>query len=354
MKINKGTLKKILVLSAFSIPWFISGCASTSEAKLNQKLSTSHVLTPEGVNSNLRGIDMIQKVSFKRDGLTIVGNLFTPKNFDVKDKYKAVIIAGSLSSVKEQMAGTYGQKFAENGFISLVIDYSHYGESEGQPRQYESPDEKLRDLKAAVTYLKNLPYVQEVGMVGVCTSAGNAAYLAASENRVKALATVAGFYPSPELSNKMFGQDEIARRRALGEEAEKVYEKSGEQITIPVYSNQYKTAVNYNPTPNSYDYYMNKTRGGVPQWKNEFAVMSFSPWLDFDSMSKAPEIKIPTIVVHSDGSAFPDQAKKFYSQLGGLKELKWGDGNHYNYYDQPAQIDFAVHNIAIFFNEHMH
>jgi dienelactone hydrolase len=44
-------------------------------------------------------------------------------------------------------------------------------------------------LQAAVTYLTSLPYVQAVGMVGVCTSAGNAAYLAADE-RVKAIATV--------------------------------------------------------------------------------------------------------------------------------------------------------------------
>ncbi len=80
-----------------------------------------------------------RKVTFQRDGLTLVGDLFTPENFDEKGRYKAIIVEGSFSSVKEQMAGTYAQKFANEGFIALAFDYSHYGASEGKPRQLESP-----------------------------------------------------------------------------------------------------------------------------------------------------------------------------------------------------------------------
>src|SRR3954469_14387095 len=97
------------------------------------------------------------------------------------------------------MSGTYAQTFADRGFVALAVDYAHYGESAGEPRQLESPAEKLSDLQAAVTYLTGLPYVQAVGMVGVCTSGGNAAYLGAAEPRLKALATVAAFLPGPAL-----------------------------------------------------------------------------------------------------------------------------------------------------------
>ncbi|WP_155463092.1 alpha/beta hydrolase [Duganella radicis] len=295
---------------------------------------------------------MTRKVRFKSDNLTLVGNLFTPENFDESGNYKAVVVAGSFTSVKEQMAGTYGQKLAENGFVALAIDYSHYGESEGQPRQYESPAEKLRDLKAAVTYLSSLPYVQGVGMVGVCTSAGNAAYLAADDARVKALATVAAFLPGPALINRVFGEAEIARRRAAGAAAKLTYEQTGEQILVPAYSNADQFAVNYNPAA-TYDYYFNEARGGVPQWRNEFAVMSYGPWLDFSPLDKAPAIKIPTLVVHSDGAAFPEQAKEFYTLLGGVKELAWGDGTHFDYYDQATQADFAIQSIAGFFRKQL-
>ena len=301
---------------------------------------------------NLEGSRMTMKTSFERDGLTLAAMLYTPPNFDAAVRYKAIVVAGSLTSVKEQMAATYGQKLAEKGFVALAFDYSHYGESEGQPRQLESPEEKLADLKAAVGYLASLPFVQAVGMVGVCTSAGNAAYLAAEDPRVKAIATVAAFLPEPSLNQRVFGAPEVARRRAAGAAAKLRFEATGEQLMLPTYSTVDPTAVNYNPK-GSYDYYFNKQRGGVPEWQNAFAVMSFGPFLDFNPIAKAPSIKMPTMVVHSDGSAFPDQAKKFHSQLAGPKELAWGDGNHYDYYDQPAQVDFAVKNVAEFLHRRL-
>src|SRR5438477_6376566 len=142
---------------------------------------------------------MKRKINFDRDGLTLVGDLFTPENFDESGHYKAVIVEGSFTSVKEQMPGTYAQKFTDQGFVLLARDYGHYGESAGEPRQLESPAEKLRDLEAAVSYLTGLPYVQAVGMVGICTSRGHAGYLGAAEPRFRALATVAAFLPGPAL-----------------------------------------------------------------------------------------------------------------------------------------------------------
>lgn len=118
------------------------------------------------------------------------------------------------------MAGTYGRKLAENGFVALAIDYSHYGQSEGQPRQLESPAAKLRDLKAAVSYLTALPYTKAVGMVGVCTSAGNGADLVADDARVKAFARSLHSCQTPSCTNvlsarrKLRGVVRRARRRS--------------------------------------------------------------------------------------------------------------------------------------------
>lgn len=95
---------------------------------------------------------MKRKVSFKSGGLTLASNLFTPKNFDEKGHYKAIIVQGSATSVKEQMSKLYAQKFANEGFVALAFDYSHYGESEGKLRQLKNPATKLSDLEAAVSY----------------------------------------------------------------------------------------------------------------------------------------------------------------------------------------------------------
>jgi len=37
----------------------------------------------------------------------------------------------------------------------------------------------------------------------------------------------------------------------------------------------------------------------------------------------------------------------------GEKELIWGDGNHWDYYDSPKQIDNAVANVTRFFRAHL-
>jgi fermentation-respiration switch protein FrsA (DUF1100 family) len=294
-----------------------------------------------------------RKIEFDRDGLTLVGNLFTPEGFDESSSYPAVIVEGSFSSVKELMAGTYAERFAEQGFVALAFDYAHYGESAGEPRQLESPAEKLRDLQAAVTYLTDLPYVQAVGMVGVCTSGGNAAYLGAAEPRLKALATVAAFLPGPALFTMMYGGEEgVAQRKAEAAASRRKYEETGEVDFVAAYSETEPSAVNYGPS-GSFDYYLNESRANIAEYRNESALMSLEEFLEFDPVSQASAITVPTMVVHSDESAFPDEAKKLYEGIQAEKELVWADGNHYDYYDSPAQIDNAVANVIRFFRTHL-
>jgi uncharacterized protein len=358
-------MNKLLLVLTFSV-WGGTVAAQTTAPHPPATSSRANGLSPQPSASPLttatrrstRGSmsfhsPMPQQISFQRDRLTLAGNLYTPPNFDAQGHYNALIVQGSLSSVKEQMPALYARHFADQGFVVLTFDYSHYGQSEGEPRQVESPAEKLLDLQAAVTYLTGQPYVQAVGMVGVCTSGGNAAYLAAADQRIQALATIAGLFSEPSFMLGLLGEEKLAARRKAGAAAKRRYTDTGEQTLIPVYSETDQAAANYAPTAGAYDYYLNPERGGVPAWRNAFAVQSWNEWLGFDPISKAAAITMPTIVVHSDGCAFPDQAKKFYAQLPGEKELVWADGTHYDYYDSPAQVANAVKNVTRYFNTHL-
>ena len=82
---------------------------------------------------------MYKKITFNSNGLKLKGNLFYPKDFDATKKYSAIIVSGSWTTVKEQMAGLYASKLAEKGFIALAFDFRNFGESEGEPRFFESP-----------------------------------------------------------------------------------------------------------------------------------------------------------------------------------------------------------------------
>ncbi len=283
-----------------------------------------------------------EKVRFKSDGLELAGNLYKPKNFNSSGKYPAIVTGGSLTSVKELMAGTYAGKLAEKGFVALAFDYRNYGESEGEPRQYENPELKLRDLEAAVTYLLSLPYVETVGALGVCTSGGNMAYLAADDKRVKAAVLVASHMADASILSSLYGSmgKDVDSLRKAGIEAKKHYERTGENKIILAYSTTDKAASHVG---SFLEYYMDKTRaGGVKEWKNEFSEMSWETWLDFDPASKAQNITIPIMMFHSDHCALPGNAKRFYDALKGEKEMVWGNADHTDYYDQPQLVDAVI------------
>ena len=229
---------------------------------------------------------MKRRIHIDRDGLTLVGDLFVPDAFDEGGSYPAVVVQGSFSSVKEQMPDSYAARFAAQGFVALSFDYAHYGQSDGQPRQFESPDEKLQDLKAAVTYLLEQPFVSAVGMVGVCTSASNGVYLAAEDARLKGFATIAGFLADAGMFKATYGVDGIARRLEEAAAAWRAFEHSGTATTIPVYSETDLSAVNYNPRAGAYDYYTNPGRGNVPEYVNAFDVRSWDGWLGLDPLGR--------------------------------------------------------------------
>jgi uncharacterized protein len=111
--------------------------------------------------------------------------------------------------------------------------------------------------------------------------------------------------------------------------------------------------VNYFPTPGAFDYYTNLARGGVPAYTIGTDVQLWDGFLSLDPLSQASSVTIPVMVVHSDDSTFPENAKALYEAVRGEKELVWGDGNHYDYYDSPRQMDNAVANVSRFFRTHL-
>lgn len=290
-------------------------------------------------------------VSFQSGNGFIVGHLYTPASYDSTSRYPGVVIGGSLTSVKEMMGGSYARELALRGIITMAIDYRNYGESSGRLRQYEDPASKSTDLSAALRFLSARPDVARVGLLGICTSAGNVLYAAASDSSVSAVATVAGFFSEPALLPMLFGGDEkVAQRREKGRRALELYETTGEIELVPAYSPTNQEAASVSDSP----YYMDQTRGGgVRSWKNAFAVASWEPWLDFDPVSQAPHVKAPTLIVHSEKAAFPKQAQKVHELLSGPKEIRWVEGTHYDFYDDNDTVTKTAGILADHFQEEL-
>jgi fermentation-respiration switch protein FrsA (DUF1100 family) len=215
-------------------------------------------------------------------------------------------------------------------------------------RQFEDQASKVEDLSAALRFLKKRGDVSGTGILGVCTSGGTALYAAAKDKNVGALATVAGFFSDPQLVLKIFGgQEDVDARIAAGREARKRYDETGAIETVFAYMPNDKTAVSASPS----EYYMDLSRGGgVRAWRNEFAVLGWEQWLAFDPLSQARHVQAPTLVVHSDGAAFPDQARKVHDLVGGPKDLFWAEGKHFDFYDQAGTVRQAADSVAAHFH----
>ena len=76
----------------------------------------------------------VEKVSFPNLYKMKVGvNLFLPRDMKPGEKRSAVIVGHPMGAVKEQSADLYATKLAEQGFVTLSIDLSFWGDSDGEP-----------------------------------------------------------------------------------------------------------------------------------------------------------------------------------------------------------------------------
>ncbi len=147
-------------------------------------------------------------------------------------------------------------------------------------------------------------------------------YTAARDERVAAVACVASHLAEPSITPVALwaGREGVASRREAAKAARAAYEATGEneRLFSPPFHNTDTTASHLGPMP----YYMDQTRGGgVAALTNAFAVMSWDNWLDFDPVSQAAGATIPTLIIHTDLCALPEQARKTYAALKGPKTL---------------------------------
>ncbi len=300
----------------------------------------------------------MKKVTFKSEGVTLTGNLYYPANFSEDKQYPAIVVSGSWTTVKEQMAGLYAAKLAEEGFITLAFDFRNFGESEGEPRFYESPKLKVADIQNAVSYLTSLPTVESsrVGAFGVCAGAGYTLVSAAQDERIKAVVTTASWLHDGEAVKLFYGGEAgVAARIKAARAAKKNYAENGVVEYIPAISTTDESAAMYGP----YDYYLNPERGAIPEWcADKFAVMTWEDWLTFDPTTTAKDVKVPTLMIHSDGAVLPAYAKQYFEKLGTEdKALHWVETNlespfhQFSFYDQPEEVGLSVDKAQAWFSK---
>ena len=114
---------------------------------------------------------------------------------DVGKKYPTVVVAHPNGCVKEQVAGLYAQRLAEQGYITITADAAYQGASGGQPRNVDKPANRIEDIHGMADFISEYAGVDtaRLGLLGICGGGGYSLAAAQTDKRFKSIATISMF-----------------------------------------------------------------------------------------------------------------------------------------------------------------
>jgi fermentation-respiration switch protein FrsA (DUF1100 family) len=305
----------------------------------------------------------VQKVTFKNQyQMKVAGNQFIPKNLDRNAKNPAIVVGHPVGAVKEQSANLYATKMAERGFVTLSLDLSFWGESEGQPRNAVSPDIYAEDFSAAVDFLGTQPFVdrERIGAIGICGSGSFVISAAKIDPRMKAIATVSMYDMGAANRNALRHSQTVEQRKQI------IATAAGQRyVEFTGGEPQYTSGTEHELTADTpaiqrefYDFYRTPRggytpKGGSPQLTthptliSNVKFMNFYPFNDIETISPRPMLFITGDQAHS--REFSEEAYKLAAEP---KELYIVPGaGHVDLYDRVNLIPFDK--LESFFSEHL-
>ena len=305
----------------------------------------------------------VQKVNFKNQyQMNVSGNLFIPKNLDANTKSPAIVVGHPMGAVKEQSANLYATKLAEKGFVTLSLDLSFWGESEGLPRNAVSPDIYAEDFSAAVDFLGTRPFIdkERIGALGICGSGSFVISAAKIDPRMKAIATVSMYDMGAANRNGLkHGQTLEQRKEIITQAAQQRYVEFTGGETLYTSGTVHQLDENTHPIQREfYDFYRtprgeytpassSKALTTHPTLTSNIKFMNFYPFNDIETISPRPMLFITGADAHS--REFSEEA---YKLAGQPKELVIIPGaGHVDLYDRVDLIPFDK--LASFFQSNL-
>ncbi|CAJ1188061.1 alpha/beta hydrolase [Companilactobacillus nantensis] len=291
-------------------------------------------------------------VTFKNlYGMSIAGNLFTPKDLNKMITHPAIVVGAPNGAVKEQSANLYATKMAEYGFVTLSFDQVFWGESDGSPRNAMAPDLYSESFSAAADYFTKLEYVDndKIGVLGICASGSFALNEAKIDTRLKAIATVS----LTDMGAVARGQRDAMGKTAMVDQAsnQRTQEMAGQAIA---YTSGTPEEINENSDAFSkefYDFY--RTQRGAAATTTHPTLTSFAKLLNFYSLSDLETVSPrPLLFIAGEKAISFGFSEDAYKAANEPKELyKVPNAGHVDLYDKTDLIPFAKLND--FFNNNL-
>jgi len=312
------------------------------------------------IKENVPGKVNIHPVSYKLNGLTISANVYTPAGFDTTKKYPVLVLAHPNGGVKEQVAGLYAQRLAEQGYICIAADASYQGASEGQPRNTDKPATRIEDIRGMADYIVRYKGadVDRLGLLGICGGGGYALAAAQTDKRFKVIATLSMFnsgivrrdgYMNSQLATLPQRLRQAADARAKEAAGGEVLYIGGATLT-----DEQVAQLPFELYRQGYEYY-NKSHAH-PNSSSRYTMSSIIDLVAFDASTNMRLIDQPLLMIagsKADSYYMTDSAYKAATGTT-TKELFLIEGaTHIETYYVPTYVDQAVGKLRSFFVKHL-
>ncbi|QKJ63264.1 alpha/beta hydrolase [Flavobacterium sp. M31R6] len=346
-------MKKVSLIIALAIA---ITAINMSNAQNTYKQNPFTLVYEGAIIKNEIGKVNIHPVTYKIKEIAIVANVYTPANFDFSKKYSTIVIAHPNGGVKEQVAGLYAQRLAEQGYITITADAAYQGGSGGEPRNVDKPANRIEDIHAMADYISQYKGVdtERLGLLGICGGGGYSLKAAQSDKRFKAIATLSMFNSGVVRRNGfMNSQFSTIQERLKQASDARAQEAAGGEIMYvgnTQLTDKQIAALPFDLYREGFDYY-GKTHAH-PNSTFKYTKSSLMDLMTFDASTNMDLINQPLLMIagsKADSFYMTDDAFNKATNAK-TKELFLIDGaTHIQTYWKPEYVSQAVNKLVNFY-----